>query len=436
MPTNTYVELRKETISTATDSVTFSLSGITGYADLRIVVNAAVTTGTANLLMRYNADSTSTLYSATILSGDTSVASSFRSSGANSIILNYYGYMDSAFNTNMTVDILRYAGTNLWKTNISRANNPDNGVAAASGLWRNTSAITSITLLTGGGNFANGSTFSLYGIATAPATTVKASGGTITSASDGYIYHTFTGSGAFVPSSNLTNVDYLVVAGGGGGSNTGAGGGAGGLRSTMYQTGGGGELESKLSLTSGTSYTVTIGAGGAGDSASAVGGNSVFGSITSLGGGCGGGNQVGKYNGVNGGSGGGARSDTGGTAGTGTTGQGFAGSAAIYGAGGGAGGVGESPGNDGVGTRGGIGAYLPVVAGITGTGVNGYYAGGGSGISSSRVVPGGLGGGGNGALYPGQGENGTANTGGGGGASSNSPFATGGSGIVIIRYQG
>jgi hypothetical protein len=436
MPTNTYVELRKETISSATDTVTFSLSGISGYADLRIVVNGALTSGTANLLLRYNGDSTSTLYSATMLTGDTSTATSFRSNAANSIILNYYGYMDTGFNTSTSVDIFQYAGSNLWKTNVSRANNADNGVAYNVGLWRNTSAITSVTILTGGGNFANGTTLSLYGIATAPATTVKASGGTITSASDGYIYHTFTGSGAFVPSTNLTNVDYLVVAGGGGGSNTGAGGGAGGLRSTMYQTGGGGELESKLSLTSGTSYTVTIGGGGAGDSASAVGENSVFGSITALGGGCGGGNQAGKYNGVNGGSGGGARSDTGGTAGTGTTGQGFAGSVGLYGAGGGAGGVGESPGNDGTGTRGGIGAYLPVVAAITGTGVGGYYAGGGSGISSGRIVPGGLGGGGNGALYPGQGENGTANTGGGGGASSNSPFATGGSGIVIIRYQG
>jgi hypothetical protein len=66
---------------------------------------------------------------------------------------------------------------------------------------------------------------------------------------------------------NPLTVDYLVVAGGGGG------GGdnswrvvrcAGGLRSTVTATGGGGSLESALTLVAGTSYTVTVGAGGAG----------------------------------------------------------------------------------------------------------------------------------------------------------------------------
>ena len=50
------------------------------------------------------------------------------------------------------------------------------------------------------------------------------------------------------------SVDYLVVAGGGGGgresynNGSGGGGGAGGLRSTVDNTGGGGTLESKLTL--------------------------------------------------------------------------------------------------------------------------------------------------------------------------------------------
>ena len=65
-------------------------------------------------------------------------------------------------------------------------------------------------------------------------------------------------------------VDYLVVAGGGSGgrsNNTSGGsaggGGAGGLRSTVDATGRGGSLESALTLSLNTSYTVTVGAGGA-----------------------------------------------------------------------------------------------------------------------------------------------------------------------------
>jgi hypothetical protein len=53
------------------------------------------------------------------------------------------------------------------------------------------------------------------------------------------------------------SADYLVVAGGGGGGGfAGGGGGAGGYR-TSFPGG------TKLSLTAGTSYPVTVGAGGA-----------------------------------------------------------------------------------------------------------------------------------------------------------------------------
>ena len=337
--------------------------------------------------------------------------------------------------SNRIVQIQNYSNTTTYKTGLVRANRAGGGVDAMAGLWRSTAAINSIVITHDTAQFAAGSTFSLYGVQAAPAvaSSAKATGGTITYGLDGYTYHTFTSSGTFTPTQNLTNVDYLVVAGGGGGSNTGAGGGAGGLRSTMYQTGGGAALESKLSLTSGTGYTVTVGAGGAGDTTT-TGSNSVFGSITSIGGGCGGGNQAGKYNGVTGGSGGGARVGLG-TAGSGTTGQGYAGSTTNYGGGGGAGGPGEPYGSDYNGARGGVGAYLPIVASTTNTGANGgYYAGGGASLSSYINPAGGLGGGGYGALYPGQGANGTANTGGGGGASSNTPFQSGGSGIVIVRY--
>jgi hypothetical protein len=108
------------------------------------------------------------------------------------------------------------------------------------------------------------------------------------------------------PASNAPpTVDYLVVAGGGGGSR--GGGGAGGLRSTVTATGGGGTLESPLSVIASTSYTVTVGAGGAGDpsagSTGTNGANSVFGPITSTGGGAGAQAAVAP---LSGGSGGGA----------------------------------------------------------------------------------------------------------------------------------
>jgi hypothetical protein len=123
------------------------------------------------------------------------------------------------------------------------------------------------------------------------------------------------------------SVDYLVVAGGGGGGASGAG--AGGLRSTVTATGGGGSLESALLVNANSSYTITVGAGGVGNSSlstdSTNGSNSTFSAITSTGGGRG--SRLNTEAGQSGGCGGGAFSDQNNTpsGGAGTANQGFAG---------------------------------------------------------------------------------------------------------------
>lgn len=245
-----------------------------------------------------------------------------------------------------------------------------------------------------------------------------------------------------------STVDYLVVAGGGSGGNGdttgigGGGGGAGGLRTSAGPSGGGASAESPLSVSAGVSYTVTVGSGGASPTVTAEsggyglqGGNSVFGSITSIGGG-GGGQQNG--NGRPGGSGGGASYSTY-TGGAGTANQGYAGGntngSFSEAGGGGAGGVGQ-PSSSTKGGDGGPG----IQSSITGTAT--YYAGGGGGggytaLSTTQGL-GGIGGGGAGGNQT-SGVSGTANTGGGGGGSgvgfnSGGRGGAGGSGVVIIAY--
>jgi hypothetical protein len=221
---------------------------------------------------------------------------------------------------------------------------------------------------------------------------------------------------------SASSVTYLVVAGGGGGGKKGGGGGAGG-----YQT-------STLSVASGTALTVTVGAGGAGattTSRGVSGSNSVFSSVTSIGGGGGGSDFGSELNGASGGSGGGAAGGGYGTGsgGSGTSGQGNAGASNIPsspyngGGGGGAGAAGSTNGNGGTGTA----------SSISGSSVT--YAGGGGGGGDSGNGTGGTGGGGAGGNN-GVGTAGTANTGGGGGGGgSSNNGAAGGSGIVIISYS-
>ena len=221
---------------------------------------------------------------------------------------------------------------------------------------------------------------------------------------------------------------YLVVAGGGGGGGVIAGGGgAGGLLTA-----------SGLSLTAGTAYTITVGAGGAGVSTAASNGangsNSVFGSVATATGGGGGASSTGTVvAGSAGGSGGGGSSS--GAGGAGTSGQGFAGGTGAntpnYGAGGGGGaaavgGAGSSGGAGGAGGAGAANTLSGSSVTYAGGGGGGYFTGGSGGA-------GGAGGGGSGGSPA---ASGTANTGGGGGGGVNNLGGTGGSGIVIISYVG
>ena len=301
--------------------------------------------------------------------------------------------------------------------------------------------------------------------------TAAASGGTVTTHGS-YTVHSFldTGNTNFVVG-DAGNVAVLVVGGGGGaGTFSGGGGGAGGFRTSASHA-----------VTAQT-YTVTVGAGGAGADDSedwpsfrpgTQGGSSVFDTITSAGGGygCGYGYPTGGPGGAGGSGGGSGTTGQGYSVGPGGAGntpstspaQGFAGGAGHaryypggpagwYGGGGGGGGataVGETPVNDqpngGYGGDGGAGATNDYR-----TGSNVTYAGGGSGAGGESQPYGspnpngtaGAGGGGQsqpydapaGAAYI-PAAYGTVNTGGGGGGGVRDNWGGyGGSGIVVVRY--
>jgi hypothetical protein len=314
----------------------------------------------------------------------------------------------------------------------------------------------------------------------APTPFIQATGGTIVDSGD-YRTHIFTGSGSLsatagtVPSNNTA--DYIVVAGGGsGGYQASGGGGAGGFR-----------LSNELAISSPTmsplsngtgitistqAYPITVGAGGAqplyvsGNGPANPGSNSIFSTITSTGGGGGSGGtgEPSMTAGDNGGSGGGGKGAAGG-GGTGNTppvspAQGTNGSTGVDGTvaftkGGGGGGA--SAAAPGPGSPGGAGSFLAdafigPTAPSYGTpgpvGSTRYFSGGG-GSGRDNGTPGGAGGTGGGGAGGGSpfidGTVGTVNTGGGGGGGGNTtnvpgaPFkgsgATGGSGIVMIRYK-
>jgi hypothetical protein len=229
--------------------------------------------------------------------------------------------------------------------------------------------------------------------------------------------------------------NFLVVAGGGGAGRNdtyyGGGGGGGGFRSSTDGRGGGQSSDTALQLTPSTNYTVTVGGGGAegtsGTDKGTTGSDSVFGTITSKGGG-GAGAYDATGNALDGGSGGGGggndQANTGGSALTSPAISGYDGGDVAAGSGeGGAGGGGAGSAGVNATTTSGTNGGAAKAATITGSTV--YYAAGGGG---KRGWQGSHGSAGSNAV-------GGANSGDGGTPPGATSAANGQSGKVILKYD-
>jgi hypothetical protein len=159
MPTATYTPLANVTLASATSTVTFSSIPAT-YRDLVVVVNGGATTN-GNVRIALNSDTNDSNFSMVYM--DNAGTGSFASGNASARLLNFNGFMENNLNTNYLVQIMDYSTTNKHKTYLSRSNNAANGVAAIVGRWSNTSAVTSLGIISQG-SFIASTTFNLYGI--------------------------------------------------------------------------------------------------------------------------------------------------------------------------------------------------------------------------------------------------------------------------------
>jgi hypothetical protein len=161
----TYFPIATTTLGSAQADVTFStISG--SYTDLVIIglTSTSATAGTS-LGLQFNSD-TANNYSSVRLLGDGSSASSAIDSSISAPRLALLSSSTTEF-TSVLVNINNYSNTTTYKTLLSRGNYAGAYVTAYTGLWRSTSAITSVKLFSLTGDLRSGSTFTLYGIAAA-----------------------------------------------------------------------------------------------------------------------------------------------------------------------------------------------------------------------------------------------------------------------------
>ena len=164
MATATYIPIATQTLGSAAASITFS--SIPGtYTDLRLVVTCTTSAGDT-VALQFNSD-TGNNYSNTELRGQGTTAIS-----GNEVTNNWIDF-NSSTATSTTVpqltiiEIFSYAGSTNKALLGSEASdlNGSGTVQVTTGLWRNTSAITSIKLLLeSSSNFSTGTIATLWGI--------------------------------------------------------------------------------------------------------------------------------------------------------------------------------------------------------------------------------------------------------------------------------
>jgi hypothetical protein len=161
----TYEKIATTTLSSAANSYTFtSISG--SYTDLVLIVRGQFASGADYPVFQFNGDTGSNYSETTVRGNGTVAASGF---GSNRVFTSPSSFGAGTTEPFMfTASFNNYANTTTYKNVLSRWSNPAQETAATIGLWRSTSAITSIKIygLTGE-TLAVGSNFTLYGIAAA-----------------------------------------------------------------------------------------------------------------------------------------------------------------------------------------------------------------------------------------------------------------------------
>ena len=159
----TYEPIATQTVAgSSTASVSFT--GISGsYTDIVFVCEIDGDDGDASTRIRFNSD-TGSNYSQTDIRGNGSSGTSTRTSSAAQISL---GVGTTTNQTNVIGSINNYSNATAYKTVLLRFNNSADFTGARVGSWRNTNAITGIEFFVSAGNWVAGSTFTLYGIASA-----------------------------------------------------------------------------------------------------------------------------------------------------------------------------------------------------------------------------------------------------------------------------
>jgi hypothetical protein len=163
-----YVSIATTTVgSGGAATITFSSIPST-YQHLQIRAFGKSTSTGDSVRITFNSDTGSNYANHFLYGNSAAASSSAETSGARINVYAFYAPSTTANVFGSTIlDILDYKNTDKYKTTRSLGGFDQNGsgsLGVQSGLWMSTSAITSITFAPQAGNWAEYSSFALYGI--------------------------------------------------------------------------------------------------------------------------------------------------------------------------------------------------------------------------------------------------------------------------------
>ena len=168
--TNSYESIATVTVGVGgSASVSFSsIPSTYKHLQIRSILRSTAAAGPRALYLQINSD-TGNNYSVHTLSGSGSAASAGAITSTNKIFIydNPAANQTSSVFSGQIIDVLDYQNTNKYKTTRQLGGYDANGsgfIFFGSGLWQSTSAVTSLSFTLEAGDFAQYSSFALYGI--------------------------------------------------------------------------------------------------------------------------------------------------------------------------------------------------------------------------------------------------------------------------------
>jgi hypothetical protein len=159
-----YELITTSTVSgSSVSSVVFnSSSAWANYKHLQLRLAGKPVANGATMWIQFNSDTASN-YNYHYLYGQGSSATSGSGGNGNGVLVGGVSGFPNGYFMAGIVDVLEFANTNKYKTTRALSGGSSE-IDLASGLWRSTSAITSMTVYFTGTNVDVGSRFSLYGL--------------------------------------------------------------------------------------------------------------------------------------------------------------------------------------------------------------------------------------------------------------------------------